>query len=202
MLESIKQYPLLWVLMFLLLALAIGVLIMAKRSKKAAGDSPELLLSAKDVAQLRQSFSDLTRKKLECVHNKEMIYAVITNIESKLDDGLTFEQLSLPQQYAYTLWYFTQTIGGDKGVCQFFREFSMPLTGLIVPALIELDEPKLAGIADDAYNAFDESNETASCDQKTISGLNEAFRSEFDRVAFFDQVEAYIRANISQFIDQ
>lgn len=201
MLESIKQYPLLWILMLVLLGLAIAVLLIARKNKKAAGDSPELLLSAKDVEKLRTSFSNLTAEKLGTVHGKEMIYAVITNIESKLDNGKAFEQLSRPQQQAYTLWYFSQTATGPKGMCQFFREFEQPLTGLIVPALMELNEAKLAGIVNDAFHAFDENNEAASCDQKTVGGLNEAFKSAFDRVSFYDETEAYIRANLTGFLD-
>lgn len=202
MLESIKQYPILWVLVFVLLGLAAVVFLVARKNKKAAGDSPELLLSAKDVEQLRKSFSVLTEEKLKTVHGREMVYAVITNIEGKLDNAIAFVELKTSQQYVYTLWYFSQTVGGDKGMCQFFREFGEPLTGLIVPALMELEDAKLTAVVSDAFNAFDDKNETMSCDQKTVSVLNAAFEEAFDRVAFYDKIEAYIYKNISDFVDE
>lgn len=202
MLESFKQYPWLWLLALCLLLLAVAVFVVARRSKKTEGDSPELLLSARDVEQLRISFAELTGEKLDTVHGRELVYAVVTNLESKLDSGRAFEELSMPQQQVYTLWYFSQTVTGAKGLCQFFREFGQPLTGLIVPAVMELNEPKLAGIIDDAYNAFDETNETASCDNKSIQAMNEAFKNEFDRLAFYDEIEQFVRAHQEAFLDK
>lgn len=201
MIESFKEYPFLWLLAAVLLLAAVGLLWMAHRNKKNAGDSPELLLSAKDVERLRHSFSNLTKEKLDTVHGREMVYAVVTNIEARLDAGTQFGGLSKTQQFVYTLWYFTQSIAGDKGLCQFFKEFEAPLTDLVVPALMELDEPKLAALAHDAYRAFDSADETASCDPKAVEGLNASFHDAFDRVAFFDKMEQFVRANIDAVLD-
>ncbi len=200
MLESIQTYPLLWALVVLLLLIAIAVFVIAHKNKKAVGDSPELLLSARDVEQLRKSFAHLTAEKLQTVHGKELTYAVVTNMESQLDAEKEFDTFTKPQQNVYTLWYFSQIIAEEKGMCQFFREFGPPLTELIVPALMELEESRLAAIVDDAYRAFDGTNETASCDTKTVNALNEAFADAFDRVLFFDEMERYIFANTEAFV--
>lgn len=143
----------------------------------------------------------MTAEKLETVHGREMVYAVITNMEAKLDQEQPFETLKKEQQYVYTLWFFVQTFSQGKGMCQFFREFEKPLTALIIPALMELDEPKLTGIVHDAYNAFDENNETSSSNQQTVCALDEAFENEFDRITFYEKTEQYIRSNLNCFLD-
>lgn len=200
MTESMSKYPLLWLLVAVLLILAVIVIVMVSRSKKNGGDSPELLLSARDVAQLREAFSTLSQDKLDTVHGRELIFAVVTNIESKLDNGIEFDALTQHQQYVYALWYFSQSIG-NKGMCNFFREYEPPLTQLIVPAMIAIAEAKMATIVGDAVDAFDDKNESASCDKQSLQSIDEAFNQEYDQLAYYNETEALIRANLGDFLD-
>lgn len=199
MIESFKEFPLLWVLIVVLAIVAVIVFILAGRAKKRLGDSPESVLSSKDLEQLKVAFSDLTEEKLTDVHDKELIFAIITNIEKRLDDGVDFNLLPEGQKNIYTLWYFVQSISG-KEMCDFFKEFGEPLTTIIAPALIEIEEADLAAVVSDAANAFDDNNESISSDTITLNALNARFNNDFDRVHYYSACEKYIRANIGNFI--
>ncbi|MCC8022800.1 MAG: hypothetical protein LIO46_03335, partial [Clostridiales bacterium] len=148
----------------------------------------------------QEAFLQLTADKLETVSGRELIFAVVTNVEAKLDAGVDFDALHLEQKYIYTLWYFAQTITGRQ-MSVFFREFGPPLTELIVPALTAVEQGEWADMVRDAYQAFDEDNETASCDKATLDGLDETFKYAYTRSAFYDACEAFIRRHLDQFID-
>lgn len=199
MIESFKEFPLLWALIVVLAIAAVVVFILAGRAKKKAGDSPESVLSSKDLEQLKVAFSDLTEEKLANVHDKELIFAIITNIEKQLDQGVDFNSLTEGQKNIYTLWYFVQSISG-KEMCDFFREFGDPLTSIIAPALIEIEEAELAAAVSDAANAFDDNNETISSDTTTLKALNARFNNDFDRLHYYSSCEKYIRANLGDFV--
>lgn len=201
MIEAIKQYPQLFLLLILLIGLAVAVIIIAQKSRAKIGDSPETLLSAKDVGTLKEAFAVITEEKLRTVHGRELVFAVVTNIERKLDDGVQFEDFTQPQRNVYALWHFVQAISGRK-MCDFFREFTSPLTETLTEAVVAINEAELAGIITDAYNAFDDNNESASCDKKTIDALNAAFEGAFDRNAYYDSCEKYILENIDAFVDK
>lgn len=199
MIDSFKEYPWLWALFAVLAIAAVVVFILAGKAKRRAGDSPEAVLSSKDLEQLKVAFSDLTEEKLKDVHDKELIFAVITNVEKRLDDGIDFGALTTGQKNIYTLWYFVQSISG-KEMCDFFKEFGEPLASIIAPALIEIDEADLASVASDAFNAFDSKNEDISCDKLTVNALNERFKNDFDRVHYYSSCEKYIRENLGDFL--
>lgn len=201
MIEAIKQYPQLFLLLILLIGLAVAVIIIAQKSRAKIGDSPETLLSAKDVGTLKEAFAVITEEKLRTVHGRELVFAVVTNIERKLDDGVQFEDFTQPQRNVYALWHFVQAISGRK-MCDFFREFTSPLTETLTEAVVAINEAELAGIITDAYNAFDDNNESASCDKKTTDALNAAFEGAFDRNAYYDSCEKYILENIDAFVDK
>ena len=201
MLQSIKNYPQLWILTLIVLIVAIVVFIIAGKNKRETGDSPENLLSGRDIAELRKAFEKLNTENMSTVHGRELIYAIIANLEMKLDNEVDFADFNLSQQYIYTLWYFAQTITG-RTMCVFFKEFGEPLTTLIVPAMTAIGRNDWAKIIQDGYDAYDENNENASCDKKTVDAINETFKNEYTRQEFYEACEIYINNNLGDFIDE
>lgn len=205
MLDSIKNYPWIWALTVILLVAAILLwrAAMKKRKKKLACQGPEQLLTYKDLEKLKTSFQGLSKEKLmELKGDESLLFAVITNIEYHLDQGEeenAFLRLTPQQQNVYTLWYFVQGIGGRK-MCDFFHEFGEPLTTLLVPALKEVHEDELAKIAKAGCEAYDEDNEEASADTKTVEALNTAFCEEYDKIRYYHSVAEYVRRNVDKFI--
>lgn len=201
MIESFREYPALWLLTLVLLVVAIVLFVFASKRKKTRSDSPEEVLSGKDIERLRQAFSSLNEEKLSGVHGKELIYAIITNIEEKLEKGADFDSFTTGQKYVYTLWYFAQCITG-RTMCIFFQEYGSPLTDLIVPAMKAAGREDWAKMIQDGYDAYDVKNEQASCDQKTVDAINETFKMNYTRSEFYDACESYIRTVIGDFVDE
>ncbi len=173
------------------------------RAKRIA-EKQALIERLEHEKALRTEFALLTEDKIKNADAALLAEGVGTNIqmrlEQKQDMEAEFEELSMPEKYAYAICYIIQD--SANGLSNFFRANGAPLTPCALSAVEEIVGGEYAKVFKREYDIFDEDNETSSYSKEAVKDLDkkavEIFSAQKDDI--FGKIKQYFIDNSECFI--
>jgi len=204
--QSIKEFPVLYMIALGLLILCVFLWVIAMRaSRKRRGEKEALIAALEHEKALRAQFKTVTQQLLIDTPPERLVEGVCCSIQMALeaqpDMQGAYDALPEPRRLVYALGYVIQD--GRGALSEFFRRNGQPLTGTALEAVQRLVGGEYAVIFQGEYDAFDEANETASLVKGDITAADARFH-EIAREQGEDrymEAKEYILANSDRFID-
>ena len=204
MLQSIRDYPLLYGVLAAIAALCLFAWVMAMRaSRRRQAEKNALIAELEHEKELRQAFRLPTQQQLIDAPAERLIEGLSCQVQMLLekeeDPQAAFDALSEPQRLVYALGFVVQD--GRARLSDFFRKNGQPLTGAAAQAVMLLTGGDYAEIFFKEYDAFDVDNEAVSMFTDQIAALDERFADlaeEFGDERYAD-VRNYILSNLPSF---
>lgn len=204
MLENIREYWYLWLILVLLSAFTVFMFRQAAlrgRKRRAARDAQIALLE--HTRLLKERYGSLDEAKLQDTQDGMLFEGVAANIQMYLEKqphmDRAFGALNVPRQTVYALWYFAED--ADKKLSGFFRKNGEPLTTAAVRGLQEIGAGKLAATAREAWNMFDEDNESVSLDVNRLGELDTQYAHLREKMDLHALAAAYIHNHAAAFLE-
>lgn len=203
MLESLKDY---WYLWLILVAVIVLTYLVWKKAIAASRKRHELTYRSMDEMKYwkerQNQYAVLTREKLDGLNDQDTYEAVLANLfstlESSKDDMATFRSFSDPQKYVYTTWFILEDC--VKGsVKKFYVNCGDVLLSLCYESMYAIDEKRLGDVLKRASSCYDVNNEYASFDDKTLEKLDAEFKLAYEKAEFIPKISRYVRENLDSF---
>jgi hypothetical protein len=203
MLENVKEY---WYLYLVLLGLIVLTAFVIKKaaeaSKRTHGRNQALLAKARREKELRDAYANLTEEIIAAAPADtlfEGIALILENQCQKSSDVNTFyNSLNRPQQLVYAAFYLL-TDTKEATLSAFFRRSTQPLTGDAAEAAAKMFNPQTAEIVRNMFDCFDEDNESASVIPEVLDKLDERFSAQLSQNNFYISCGEYIKKNSTFF---
>lgn len=199
MIESIKEYWYLW----LILVALVGVLIfvMNKASKAAKKRSEMMKQQRENMERFRAiyyKYKNLDKDLAESADARELAEGVTTvlqySLEKSQNPDYEYKNAAQWKREVYALFYFDEDC--QESLSFFFKNNSEPLPSVAVNGLKSIGADKIYSIVAQMYAMYDDNNESVSLDKEKVADLDEKFTGIFDREEYFELVRNYILNNI------
>ncbi len=204
MLENMKEYWYLYLVLLGLIALtAFVVKKAAEASKRTHGRNQALLAKAKREKELRDAYANLTEEVIAAAPADTLFEGVALILENQCqrssDVNAFYRGLNRPQQLVYAAYYLL-TDTKEAALSAFFRRSAQPLTGDAADAAAEMLDPRTAEIVKNMFDCFDEDNESASVIPEVLDKLDEQFSAQLSQNNFYISCGEYIKKNSTFFV--
>ena len=204
MLENMKEYWYLYLVLLGLIALtAFVVKKAAEASKRTHRRNQALLAKAKREKELRDAYANLTEEVIAAAPADTLFEGVALILENQCqkssDVNAFYRSLNRPQQLIYAAYYLL-TATKEAALSAFFRRSAQPLTGDAAEAAAEMLDPRTAEIVKNMFDCFDEDNESASVIPEVLDKLDERFSAQQSQNNFYISCGEYIKKNSTFFV--
>ncbi|MBR4049103.1 MAG: hypothetical protein IKK09_01255 [Clostridia bacterium] len=204
MLENIKDFWYLYVLLIVFIIITIFVCIKAfGAASRHSKEVNALIAKAKRNKELRDSYKELSKEIIENAPAASLFEGVALNMEAacqKTEDTNGFyEALSDGQKKVYAFYYLASE-AKEFGLSAFFKESSKPLTSDAVAAAKEFLNDDIYTVINEMFACYDEENESASVIPETVNRLNGEFKNLTNDIDLFALAGEYIKNNTSEFL--
>ena len=204
MIESIKHFWYLYLILFILIILTAFV------SKKAFGaasrHSKEFnanLAKLKRDKELRDAYSELTEEIIASAPADTLFEGTALCMEAKCqkseDTSAFYLSLSDYQKLIYAYFYLAGDAKKDK-LSAFFAQSTKPLTSDALAAAEKMLSAQAYAIVKDMHDRYDDDNENASVIPEEIAELDEKFKELTDDINLFAAGGEFIKKNPKEFI--
>lgn len=197
------EYWYLWVIFAVLCIVTVLVLRKASRALQAHNAEKEQFL--KEIERMKALKEEFRNADAEQIQNTvparllEGINAVLQyKIERAENPEACFANMSKPQQYVYTLYYFAEDV--EQGLSFFFKNNGEPLIHLADEALSAIGAESLVPTVAAVYAMFDENNEAVSLDPEKLTELDVQFAEKYSKAIVLEQTKTYIQANLKEIL--
>ena len=195
MIESLRDYWYMWLLLLLLIALAVWA---GTKASKAVRKKNEIMRKQeqdwKRQKFLAEKYGTLTETIAKEADPAELAEGVTAVLQNRLDQSANPDEMfrTAPewQKNVYALFYFDEDC--QDSLSFFCRHNEDPLPSAALQGLQAIGEKKVYSAASAMYAMYDEKNEGVSLDRGRVSELDEKFRQVFDRDRFFAAIKDYI----------
>lgn len=203
MLNAITEYWYLSLAFIVILALTVFVCVKAyQASAKARAEKEKVIERLQYENRTRKEFATLTAQRMKTARPQALLDGIALNIQESLekesDMNVAFENLTVPQQYIYALYYLL--LDGSEKLSEFFHMNGKPLTPIAEQAVYLIFGCKAGELYKKEYEAFDEENEETSLIMTEIEKTDQAFATFLDQNDVCMLVAEYIKQNAEQFI--
>ncbi|MBR5497597.1 MAG: hypothetical protein IKV76_06400 [Clostridia bacterium] len=199
MLESIKEY---WYMWLILVALIVVLVIVMKKAAAAANKRNEIMKQQRENMEhfkaVYEKYKDTDKAFAEECDAAELAEGITTVLQYSLEKSdnpdAEFENAPEWKKNVYALFYFDEDC--KTSLSFFFRNNGEPLPSVAVNALKTVGADKLYSTVAQMYSMYDENNENVSLDKNRVAELDEKFISIYNSDEFFALIKNYILDNI------
>ena len=207
MLESIKEYAVLWtVVIAALLGCAFLWYKAMKSSQERTRKREEEIARIKRERELREEFANPAQQLLIDTPPARLIEGLCSNIQTWLEaqpDMLAaFHALPEQKRQVYALGFLVQE--SREALSEFFRKNGDPLTTATMEAVQMIIGGEFAELFNNEFAAYDNDNEEVSLLDKEILLLDARFYAllqNFGEDVLYAEVKEYILANAVHFLE-
>ena len=195
MIESLRDYWYMWLLLLFLVGLAVWAGIKATRAVRRKNE----IMRRQEQDWKRQKFlvekyGALTEAIANDAEPAELAEGVTAVLQNRLDRSGNPDKLfrTSPEweKNVYALFYFDEDCRDSLSF--FCRHNEEPLPSAALRGLQAIGEKKVYAAASAMYAMYDEKNEGVSLDRDRVSELDAKFKQVFDRDRFFAAIKDYI----------
>lgn len=199
MIESIKDFWYLWLVLIVLIAVFVIVL---KKVAKAAKKKNEITEKQRQQMErfksLCEKYKNLDKSLAENSDSIELAEGVMTvlqyNLEKSSNPDEEYKNAENWRREVYALFYFDEDC--KNSLSYFFKNNCEPLPSVLIKGLKSIGMDKIYNIACQMYAMYDDNNEYVSIDKNKIDELDNKFLETFDREDYFSAVKDYIIGNL------
>lgn len=204
MIENIRDFWYLYVLLFVFIIITIFVCIKAfGAASRHSKEVNALIAKAKRNKELRDAYRVLTAEIIANAPSAELFEGVALNMEAacqKTEDTNGFYQaLSNGQKKVYAFYYLASE-AKEFGLSAFFKESRRPLTSDAVAAAKEILNSDIYAVINEMFACYDEENENASVIPETVNKLNNDFKMLTNNTDLYSLAGEYIKKNTVEFL--
>lgn len=199
MLESIRDFWYLWVILLVLIIITVFVCIKASKAVKRKNEMMEKQHEQlKRYSEMIEKYKTLTPEKIENADAKELSEGVMCvlqhQVEKSENPDSEYENAEKWRREVYALFYFDEDVTADS-LSFFFRNNGGPLPKEAVNGIESIGYDKIQTVVGQMYAMCDDKNENVSFDKDRIDELDEKFRNLYNSEEFFILVKNYIAEN-------
>lgn len=204
MIESIKEFWYLYVLIVVMLVVTVFVWKKAiAASSKHSKQFNENLAKAKRAKDLREAYSDMTAEIIEKAPAADLFEGIAAKLEyncQKTEDTNSFyDSMTDGEKNVYALYYLI-TDAAEGNLSKFFKSSYRPLTSDAVAAASIIFDEKTYHIINMMFKCYDENNEDYSVIPHEIDRLNGEYRDITADKDLFAAGGNYIKNNPNEFL--
>jgi len=203
-LQSIREFPVLYMLILAALILCVFLWVIAMRASRRRREEKDALIAELEYEKaLRTQFRVVTQQLLIDTPPRRLVEGVCCSIQMALekqpDMQAAYDALTQPQLLVYALGYAVQD--GSERLSDFFRKNGQPLTGAALEAVWRLVGGEYAQLFRREYDAFDEGNEAVSLVKEDIAAADARFADLLAEQgeSLYAEAKEYILANSASF---
>ncbi len=204
MLENIKDFWYLYILLFVFIIITIFVCIKAfGAASRHSKEVNALIAKAKRNKELREAYKELTAEIIAKAPSAALFEGVALNMEAacqKTENTNGFYSSLTDGQKKVYAFYYLASDAKELGLSAFFKESSRPLTSDAVAAAKELLSDDIYTLINEMFACYDEENERASVIPETVNKLNDEFKELTKDIDLFALAGEYIKNNTNEFI--
>lgn len=204
MIESIKHFWYLYLILFILIILT--AFVCKKAFGAASRHSKEFnanLAKLKREKELRDAYSELTEEIIASAPADTLFEGTALCMEAKCqkseDTSAFYLSLSDYQKLVYAYFYLAGDAKKDK-LSAFFAQSTKPLTSDALAAAEKILSAQAYAIVKDMHDRYDDDNENASVIPEEIAELDEKFKELTDDINLFAAGGEFIKKNPKEFI--
>lgn len=204
MIESIKHFWYLYLILFILIILT--AFVCKKAFGAASRHSKEFnanLAKLKREKELRDAYSELTEEIIASAPADTLFEGTALCMEAKCqkseDTSAFYLSLSDYQKLIYAYFYLAGDAKKDK-LSAFFAQSTKPLTSDALAAAEKMLSAQAYAIVKDMHDRYDDDNENASVIPEEIAELDEKFKELTDDINLFAAGGEFIKKNPKEFI--
>lgn len=204
MIESIKHFWYLYLILFILIILT--AFVCKKAFGAASRHSKEFnanLAKLKREKELRDAYSELTEEIIASAPADTLFEGTALCMEAKCqkseDTSAFYLSLSDYQKLVYAYFYLAGDAKKDK-LSAFFAQSTKPLTSDALAAAEKMLSAQAYAIVKDMHDRYDDDNENASVIPEEIAELDEKFRELTKDTDLFAAGGEFIKKNPKEFI--
>lgn len=202
MAEALKQY---WYLAVALVAVAIFTVWVVKKAAEAASrtraEHEAQMKKLEYESGVRKEFAELSEEKLRSADKKCAFDGVAMNIQRYLEKqsnmNAAFAELPDAKKQIYALYYLFDD--SQKGLSEFFKCNSAPLTPEALKAVESLFPRDAAEAFAGEYRAYDPDDETASLIPAETEKNDEKYAQAMKDFDFYNAAVEFIIKNLNDF---
>ncbi len=196
MLESIRDFWYLWVVLLVLIIVTVFVCIKASKAVKRKNEMMEKQHEQlKRYSEMIEKYKTLTPEKIENADAKELSEGVMCvlqhQVEKSENPDSEYENAEKWRREVYALFYFDEDVTADS-LSFFFRNNGGPLPKEAVNGIESIGYDKIQTVVGQMYAMCDDKNENVSFDKDRIEELDEKFRNLYDSDEYFEKINVYI----------
>lgn len=199
MIQSILDYPVLYIIIIVLIALCLFVWRKAMRASARRNASRDMVIAQlKEYHALRREFANPTPEQMAAAEPNKLIAGLCANVQHQLEesndpDGL-FATLPQAVQTAYALGYLLED--GSEQLSNFFRRNGPPLTTIAQQAAQTLLPTEFAELYTALYAIH---NGTAANHAADIPALDSRAHAIMQQASFWKAAHTYFLENAAVF---
>lgn len=204
MIESIKHFWYLYLILFILIILT--AFVCKKAFGAASRHSKEFnanLAKLKREKELRDAYSELTEEIIASAPADTLFEGTALCMEAKCqkseNTSAFYLSLSDYQKLIYAYFYLAGDAKKDK-LSAFFAQSTKPLTSDALAAAEKMLSAQAYAIVKDMHDRYDDDNENASVIPEEIAELDEKFKELTDDINLFAAGGEFIKKNPKEFI--
>ena len=204
MIESIKHFWYLYLILFILIILT--AFVCKKAFGAASRHSKEFnanLAKLKREKELRDAYSELTEEIIASAPADTLFEGTALCMEAKCqkseDTSAFYLSLSDYQKLIYAYFYLAGDAKKDK-LSAFFAQSTKPLTSDALAAAEKMLSAQAYAIVKDMHDRYDDDNENASVIPEEIAELDKKFKELTDDINLFAAGGEFIKKNPKEFI--
>lgn len=202
MAEALKQY---WYLAVALVAVTIFTVWVVKKAAEAAGrtraEREAQMKKLEYESGVRKEFTELSEEKLRSADKKRAFDGVAMNIQRYLEKqsnmNAAFAELPDAKKQIYALYYLFDD--SQKGLSEFFKCNSAPLTPEALKAVEALFPRDAAEAFAGEYRAYDPNDETTSLIPAETEKNDEKYAQAMKDFDFYNAAVEFIIKNLNDF---
>ena len=205
LIQSIRDYPTLYIILLVAVIACIVLWILAMRSSKKRNAKRDALIARLEREHaLRREFAAPTQQQLIDAPPERLLEGLCARTQARLEDQedpqAAFDALPELERFVYALGYVIQD--GREALSGFFRANGPPLTDAALEAALRFLDETSASIFQLEFDAFDERNEITSLVRETIDSQDAQWRCQKEAAgeAFYREAKEVILSNCDAFL--
>lgn len=196
MLESIRDFWYMWVVLLVLIIVTVFVCIKASKAVKRKNEiMAKQQKELKRYSELVEKYESLTPEKAENADSTELAEGVMCVLQKQIEKSenpdTEYENAEKWRREVYALYWFDDDVTMDS-LSGFFRCNGGPLPKEAVNGIESIGYDKIKSVVGQMYAMCDDKNENVSFDKNRIAELDEKFRNIYNSEEFFEKVKLYI----------
>lgn len=200
MLESIKDFWYLWLIVLILIVIIIPVCIKVSRSVQKRSEANEKIKKEFErIKMLKEKYKVVDKDKAQTADAKELCGGIAAVLQYELEKSQIpdddFANAEKWRREVYALYWFDEDVTAES-LSFFFRNNGGPLPSVAVNGLKSIGADKIYSTVAQMYSMYDDKNESVSLDKAKVEELDKKFSDIYDREAYFELVRKYIIDNL------